>query len=107
MHCRLARNVSVLLSLLSSSIQVGSRSKARQNLFPRSRLLLFPLFTRVRLNNNKERDANFSYDTVMDLPIGVRTFRPRTIRRRMIRPFIVKNGISLFIRSWIYAIILG
>src|SRR6218665_1548182 len=53
MHCRLAPNVSVLLSLLSSSIQVGCRSTARQNIFPRSRLLFFLLFTRVRLNNSK------------------------------------------------------
>jgi len=33
---------------------------------------------------------------------GVQTFRPRTIR-----PFIIKSGISLFIRSRIYEIILG
>src|SRR6218665_1088036 len=53
MHCRLAPNVSVLISLLFSSIQVGSRLNARQNVFPRSRLLLFLPFTRVRLNNTK------------------------------------------------------
>src|SRR6218665_161157 len=53
MHCRLALKVSVLISLLFSSIQVGCRLNARQNVFPRSQLLLFLPFTRVRLNNIK------------------------------------------------------
>jgi len=35
--------------------------------------------------------------------VGLRTFRPRTIR-----PFIVKNGIAVLVRNWIYEnIILG
>src|SRR6218665_1298277 len=53
MRCRLALEVSVLMSLLFSSIQVGCRLNARQNVFPRSRLLLFLPFTRVQLNNTK------------------------------------------------------
>src|SRR6218665_2374821 len=53
MHCRLALKVSVLISLLFSSIQVGCRLNARQNVFPRSRLLLFLPFTRVQFNNTK------------------------------------------------------
>src|SRR6218665_2574111 len=53
MHCRLAPNVSVLISLLFSSIQVGCRLNARQNVFPRSKRLLFLPFTRVQFNNTK------------------------------------------------------
>src|SRR6218665_2842443 len=59
MHFRLARNVRALLSLLSSPIQVGCRSNARQNIFPRSRLQLFLPFTRLRLEITKPRDQVF------------------------------------------------
>src|SRR6218665_3690723 len=50
MHCRLARNVSVLLSLSHPGWLSIERAA---NIFPRSRLPLFLSFTRVRLNNTK------------------------------------------------------
>ncbi len=62
---------------------------------------MFPLICLSMCAHKISFVQHFTRTTYMKY-VGVRTFRPRTIR-----PFIVKNGISLFIGSWIYEIILG